>query len=357
MIPDSFKLLPSFLIKDYNAIASDAVIPWENFRGKTILVTGATGEIGREIVKALLFVESEKKLGLHVLCLSRSKEKVQKVFGTFLKDFKHALSFIYGDVTSFEVNASIDYVIHTASPTASAYFTSNPCETIDSIVEGTRHVLKIARDKSIASMAFLSSLEVYGTVDSDNIYEEDLGEINLDSERSSYPEAKRLAELFCYCACKEYGIPVKRVRLAQTFGTHLSEKDNRVYAQFARAAREGKDIVLHTQGQTCRDYLYTLDAVRAILTVLTLGEEGKAYNVSDPESFLSIREMADLVATFNPNSHAVVSSDATSAKNYAPTVRIRLNNERINAMNNFKRTSIKTMFKHLIVDLDSVDSE
>lgn len=77
-----------------------------------------------------------------------------------------------------------------------------------------------------------------------------------------------MIECMCVSYGSEYGVPVKIVRLSQTFGPGVSYEDGRVFAQFARAAIENKNIVLKTKGETYRNYCYTRDAVIGILCVL-----------------------------------------------------------------------------------------
>lgn len=353
---DVWETLAPFLQEDYVAVAHDSAVGWEALNGKTVLVTGATGEIGREIVKTLLVAQSVRNLDCRIYCHARSYEKVKAVFGTWIPPFQEVLRFVYGDIQSFELKAHIDFIIHSAGPTASEFFVRRPVETIDAIVGGTKHVLDIARKNEITSLAYLSSMEVYGQIDSDNVTETDSGYLNPLSARSSYPQAKRLAETLLYSAYTQFGPPVKIIRPTQVFGTHLGAGDKRVYAQFARAARNGNPIVLHTAGTTRRDYIYTLDAVRAILTILLRGQNGEAYNASNPENYLSIRQMANLAASFNPDSHVVFNTQAGLKKGYAPTVQIRLNIEKLNALNAFSKTSIETMFRHLISDLKVDDA-
>ena len=76
-------------------------------------------------------------------------------------------------------------------------------------------------------------------------------------------------------------MPTRIVRLTQTFGTGVSYNDGRVFAEFARCVIEQRDIILKTKGETKRSYLYTADAVTAILTVLLNGETGAAYNAAN----------------------------------------------------------------------------
>ena len=76
----------------------------------------------------------------------------------------------------------------------------------------------------------------------------------------------------------------------------MEYNDGRVFADFARCVIEKRDIILKTKGETKRSYLYTEDAVCAILTVMLNGESGQAYNVANEETYCSIYEMAQLVA-------------------------------------------------------------
>ena len=350
MINDYKVDLPSFLKDDYEAVAVDEAVGWDALIGKTILVTGATGEIGRELIKTLLWAKRVRNLPFQILGLARSSEKVRKIYGPWLSDYADCLQFLYGDIRTFTLESPVDFVLHTASPTASSFFIQNPVETLGAIADGTRHVLDVARGKKISSLVFLSSMEVYGQLNSENVREEDSGYLNPLSIRSSYPQAKRFAETLVASFVSQYGIPAKIVRPTQVFGTHLGDSDMRVYAQFARAARDGRDIVLHTKGQTCRDYIYTIDAVRAILTVLFRGKDGEAYNISNPDNFLSIRQMAELAASFSLSSRVVIDEEKGKSMGYAPTVRIRLNVEKLNKLNPFEKTSIETMFRHLIKD-------
>lgn len=347
---------PSFLKDDYEAVALDKAVGWEALAGKTILVTGATGEIGRELIKTLLWTKRVRNRPFQILGLARSSEKVREIFEPWLSDYADCLQFLYGDIRTFTLESPVDFVLHTASPTASSFFVQNPVETLGAIADGTRHVLDIAREKKISSLVFLSSMEVYGQLNSENVREEDSGFLNPLSIRSSYPQAKRFAETLVASYASEYGVPAKIVRPTLVFGTHLSDNDMRVYAQFARATRDGSDIILHTKGQTCRDYIYTIDAVRAILTVLFRGKNGEAYNISNPDNFLSIAQMAELAASFSSSSRVVINEEKGKSMGYAPTTCIRLNIEKLNALNSFKKTPIETMFRHLILDTKAQDA-
>ena len=79
-----------------------------------------------------------------------------------------------------------------------------------------------------------------------------------------------MCENMCVAYGTQYEVPVKIARLAQTFGAGVLPGENRVFAQFARSAMKGSDIVLHTEGKSEGNYCYTADAVRALLTILVI---------------------------------------------------------------------------------------
>ena len=132
------------------------------------------------------------------------------------------------------------------------------------------------RGKYLEGMVYLSSLEVYGKTEKEQIKEEDLGYIDILTPRSSYSEGKRMSETMCISYAQEYNVPVKIARLAQTFGAGVSKDDNRVFAQFAKSVINNENIILHTKGETKRNYCYTTDAVRGIFTILTKGGKNQA---------------------------------------------------------------------------------
>ena len=142
-------------------------------------------------------------------------------------------------------------------------------------------------------------MEQYGVPsDAEQIMTEDkTGFIDHLNVRSSYSESKRLCECLCVSYAKEYDVDVKIARLAQTVGAGALLTDNRMPMQFARAVVENKDIELHTEGNSISNFVYSTDAIVGILTILTKGVRGEAYNVCNDTDSRSVREIAELVAS------------------------------------------------------------
>lgn len=265
----------------------------EELRGRTVLVTGATGLIGSTLASAFLRAQDGR---IRVIACVRDREKAERLFGSLDRG---NLDYLVADILSMpneKLFVPVDYVVHAASQTSSRAFVERPADTIFTAVEGTRRALEFASANEVRRFVYLSTMEVYGTPADDGKIDESHGtDLDTMQPRSCYPESKRLCENLCASWQKQYGLPVRVLRLTQTFGPGVRYDDGRVFAEFARCALEGRDIVLKTAGETKRSYLYTADAASAILTVLLRGEDGRAYNAANEDTYCSIREMAELV--------------------------------------------------------------
>ncbi len=309
------------------------------FDGKTILVTGATGLIGKLCVKSLL----NSGYNTQVIALVRDEEKAKNIFGESKR-----LTYLVQDINQrINTTRRVDYIIHAASTTSSKDFVEKPVETIYTAINGSRNILEFAKNKRLEGMVYLSSLEIYGVNEKENIKERDYGYIDILNPRSSYSESKKMVETMCISYGTEYGIPVKIARLAQTFGAGVSISDNRVFAQFAKAIINKENIILHTKGETKRNYCYTTDTVRGIFTILTKGENNNAYNVANENSYCSISEMAHLLE--NEYTKVEYKIDEVN-RGYNPTVKIALNTEKLNALGWEAKVNLKEMFDRLIMN-------
>lgn len=319
----------------------------EQLRNKTFLITGATGLIGSVMVKCLLELNRQKGLGIKVIAVVRSLEKAQKVFAEEAAQIKF-YQLELNEIGVDSIQDHVDYVVHLASPTASKYFVEHPVETLRTAVEGTSAVLEYAKGAKVEAVVYASSLETYGSNHTDEWLNEDFqGYVNPLEIRSSYNIGKRTCECLCHAYAEEYGVNVTIARMTQTFGAGVEYNDGRVFAQFARKAIEGQNIELHTTGATSRMYCYTTDAVSAMLYLLVKGEKGEAYNIANKDSYISIRDMAQLVRDeFNPNIEVVIA--LKEGQGYAPETRLRLDTSKIEALGWSPALGLKEMFDRLI---------
>ncbi len=285
------------------------------------LVTGATGLIGSALVNYLLGQNAR------VIAPVRNLEKARKKFGD---EGKIELVECDLNTTDFSFAKDVDYVVHCAAPTSSAFFVEHPVETFESIVMPTRNLLEFAKRCTVKGFVYLSSLEVYGEIMDDDVpvTEDMLGNLDLLSPRSSYPMGKRAAEHICHLYASEFGVPVCIARLTQTTGEYAKKEDNRILVSFCRKARNGEDIVLHTTGESARPYCHVLDVVSAIETLLQKGAPGEAYNVANEKTYLSARELAEFIRQ-EVNPGISVRTELKENAPYAPVTRLRLSTEKL----------------------------
>lgn len=341
----------SVLQRDLEQIAASDQIDWELLAGKSVFITGATGLLGSLLARGIICASQARNLKVKVLAFVRNEEKAKLQFANYMQD---GLEIVTGDIGQpIRYDGAVDYIFHTASVTASKEFVDRPVETILTTFQGTEHVLKFAKEKRVSGMVYLSSMEAYGVVDAQhyNVRETDYGYIDPLQVRSSYSESKRMAEGLCGAYAHEYGVPVRTARLAQTFGAGIAKNENRVFAQFARSIMNGTDIVLHTDGSKAHCYCYTSDAVLGLLTVLLRGASGEAYNISNQETFCSIREMAQMLIEKYPKSGSHLVFDIPEDANqfgYAPTSRMLVNSEKINALGWRAQVDLPEMFERLM---------
>ena len=172
---------------------------------------------------------------------------------------------------------AIDFIVHTASITASKEMVENPTGVLLTAFESTKNLLEYVKAHPSCKMLYISSMEYYGQVTDDytNVTEDKLGYVDLSKPRSCYPESKRVCEAHMQCLCSTIYLNVCSARLAQTFGAGVPFSDNRVFAQFAKSALNKTDIILHTMGQSEGNYCYTADAVYGILFFCKRRERAK----------------------------------------------------------------------------------
>ncbi len=316
----------SVYLEDLDYIIHQPYLDWSEFNNSNIVITGGTGHIGSMLADAFLYANNRLKLNLKLFLIVRSVKRAYEVFPDHEKN-EDTLVFIEHDLSkNIELGVSIDYVIHCASPTVSAIMTSHPMQVINTGILGLSNLIESVKARGCKGFVFLSSMEAYGEVPTEIILTENvLGNIDLQNIRNCYPETKRMCEMMCLAASVEYRLPIKSLRLAQTFGPGIDKGDSRVFAMMARCAMNGEDIILKTKGESKHPYLYTAQAVTAILCVLQKGEWGNVYNAANPNTYCSIFEMGEMVCReFGDSKIKVIISKGEDTSMYPKTSYLNL---------------------------------
>lgn len=328
-------------------------------KDRTILVTGATGMLGGLIVRKIIKEHSFSRIILPV----RNITKAQKLYADLSPEDSQKLD-ILSDCRNAEFSqlyqTEIHTIIHCACVTQSKEMFTHPVETADSILFYTKDILELAKAKQVESMIYLSSMEVYGSVENNGgtRTESELGYLDIHSPRSCYPMAKRMAEHYCHIYYEEYKVPVKIARLAQTFGRGVKPEDQRIYMQFARAVQEKKDIVLRTPGTSIGNYCHTQDAVDAVFYIMKYGKNGEVYNVVNENNTMSIREMAELVIRHFADGQIKIVYDVNkeNRKIYAADTDLRLSSEKLRTLGWQPKADLIQMYQE-ILDMLTADPE
>lgn len=341
----------NYLKSDLESIAKRIDV-LDQLSNSTILVTGATGLVGSLTIRGFAFLNDVNNVNIKIIAQARTEAKVKKMLGDLFEAGK--ISVIYQDAADkYTIEGNVDYIIHTASPTASKYFVTQPVETIHTAYMGTKQILELARVKKSKGVVYVSSMEVYGVTNPDlpKITEKDLGYIDISKVRSSYSEGKRICELMCVSYANEYGVPIKIARLAQTFGAGVSINEGRVFAQFAKSVINKTDIILHTDGMSEGNYCYTADVIVALMELLVKGISGEAYTVCNEATNTTIANMAKMVATKFGNSDIKVIFDIPQDEmtfGYAPAVKMKLSNEKLCELGWKPSVGLEGMYQRLI---------
>lgn len=308
------------------------------FNEKTVLISGASGFLGSILTKSLLCSRNDT----NVIALVRNGEKAKKIFEN--ADPKNLKIVAQNIKKPLNLEYKADYIIHTASVTSSFDYINNPIETITTMLQGTENLLKYAQDCNAKGFLFVSSVEVYGAhAGNEKIAEDTCSTIDTMSPRSSYPEAKRMCENLCAAYAKEYKLRTMSARLTQTFGPGMDFNDSRVIGQFIRSIIEKKDIILHTDGSSSKSYCYSADAVTALLTILTKGSASNAYNVANPATYASIKDIAHSLCEKYPDSHLKFQNNDTSL--YFPKTLMNFDTQKLQNLGWKPKFSLDEMFE------------
>lgn len=289
------------VLEDMEFIYNQNNINWEKFRNKTILITGAYGMLSSYMVYMLIYLnEIENPYNVKIIAICRDKSKADIRFENYSK--KSYFSIIEEDVCSeIKIIEKIDFIIHAASPASSQYYSSNPVGVLMPNILGTYNTLELARKNDVEGYLFFSSGEIYGIIDKAEIFETDSGYIDPLDVRNCYSEGKRMGENMCKCWQHQYGVHTKIIRPTHTFGPTMDlENDKRVFAEFVSNAINGLDISMKSDGSAKRIFCYIADAVTGYFKVLLDGKDGEAYNVTNMQGCISIKELAQIIVDCVP---------------------------------------------------------
>ena len=260
---------------------------------KRVLLTGAAGFVGSHLAERLL-QDGFEVVGVDNLCTGRSGN---------LNAFQDhpSFSFVRADV-SIDLPGSLleqkwDWVMHFASPASPPKYDARPIETLLVNGEGTRKLLDLCAQTG-ASFFFASTSEVYGDPLVHPQPESYWGNVNPIGVRSIYDEGKRYGEALCFAYHRAKGVPIRVIRIFNTYGPRMDPEDGRVVTNLMFQALRGQPLTIYGDGRQTRSFQYVSDLMEGIVRFMKVDQTGPV-NLGNPGEF-SILEFAEKVRTLIP---------------------------------------------------------
>ena len=271
-----------------------------NLRGKTVLVTGAAGFIGNNLVKRLFHdVENIKVIGIDSITdyydVNIKYERLKEI-ETLNRDwmFVHASIADKSAIENIFTGNNISVVVNLAAQAGVRYSITNPDAYIESNLIGFYNILEACRHHDVEHLVYASSSSVYGSNKNIPYSTDD----KVDNPVSLYAATKKSNELMAHAYSKLYNIPSTGLRFFTVYGP--AGRPDMAYFGFTNKLREGKTIEIYNYGNCKRDFTYIDDIVEGVIRVMQHapekqnGEDGlpippyKVYNIGNnqPENLL-----------------------------------------------------------------------
>jgi UDP-glucuronate decarboxylase len=264
--------------------------------GTTVLLAGAGGFLGSYLLDVLAVWNREQTCRCRIVAVDNFVSGVPERLA-HLRDEKW-LRVVEHDLREpLDPGEPVQWIIHGASIASPTFYRRFPLETIDVNVQGTRHLLSLARSSEVRAMLYLSSSEIYGDPPAESIPtpEDFRGFVSCTGPRACYDESKRLGETLCTTFHRLHATPVKIGRPFNVYGPGQRLDDRRIIPDLISSALAGGPLVLLSDGRATRSFCYASDAVAAILNILVLGQAGKAYNLGNDAEEVTMLEVARTV--------------------------------------------------------------
>lgn len=261
-----------------------------------VLVTGGAGFLGSHLCDRLV------ASGMDVLCVDNfytgSKANVSDLLG------KKNFELMRHDVT-FPLYVEVDQIFNLACPASPIHYQFDPVQTTKTSVHGAINMLGLAK-RVKAKILQASTSEVYGDPEVHPQPESYWGRVNPIGPRSCYDEGKRCAETLFFDYHRQHNLPIKVVRIFNTYGPRMHPNDGRVVSNFIVQALRNEDITIYGDGSQTRSFCYVDDLVDGMMKAMETGNDFTGpVNLGNPSEFTMV-ELAEKVLRLTESKSTLV---------------------------------------------------
>jgi dTDP-glucose 4,6-dehydratase len=232
-----------------------------------VLLTGGAGFIGSSVARALLD-SGHDVVVLDLLTYAGRRENLDGL----------DLDFIHGDVCDYDrvrsAMTGCDAVVHAAAESHVARSLVDPNAFLRTNIDGTRVVLQAAIDAAIPHLVHVSTDEVFGQSEEDEIFETDAAL----RPGNVYAASKASAEAFVHAAAHTHGYRATIVRCTNNYGPR--QHSEKAIPGWIQCALAGNPLPIHGRGEAVRDWLHVEDFAAGLIAVLKRGTPGDVHHFS-----------------------------------------------------------------------------
>lgn len=265
---------------------------------KRILVAGGAGFLGSHLCERLV------EQGHDVIC-------VDNFFTSQKTNVTHLLNCPNFEMMRHDViqplHLEVDEIYNLACPAAPGHYQYNPIKTMKTSILGSINLLGMAR-RCRARILFASTSEVYGDPEVHPQVESYRGNVNTLGPRACYDEGKRAAETLFMDYHRMNKIPIRIVRIFNTYGPRMHPYDGRVISNFVRQALLNEPITIYGDGKQSRSFCFRDDLIEAIIRMMNVEDFIGPVNIGNPNEF-TITQLAELVIELTGSSSKLVQKE------------------------------------------------